>query len=71
MGYIKDLREKLAEKLKKPLDEKTRKEVADFFAQSVLESYRNGQKSRVASTPGKHRKKARDENESPKIPSQT
>jgi hypothetical protein len=59
MGYIKDLREKLAEKLKKPLDEKTRKEVADFFAQSVLESYRNGQKSTRASNKEKREKGAK------------
>jgi hypothetical protein len=46
MGYLKEFREKLTEKLE-ALDEKSRQEVANFVADAVLESYRNGQKSRA------------------------
>jgi hypothetical protein len=45
MGYLQDFRAQLAEKLQE-LPEERRKAVLDFVAESVLTSYRNGQKSR-------------------------
>ena len=44
MGYLKDFRTKLDEKLQ-GLDKTSRQEISDFVASVVLDSYRNGQKS--------------------------